>query len=44
MEMVWKWDKNLWGGWEERPRNRIEYIRFDYDEYYQEEDYDKNDK
>lgn len=29
------------GGWENRPRNRTEYIHFYYDEYFKKEDYDK---
>lgn len=29
------------GGWENQPKNRIEYMHFYYDEYYKKEDYDK---
>lgn len=29
------------GGWENQPKNRTEYIRFYYDEYFKKEDYNK---
>lgn len=29
------------GGWGKKPRNRTECIRFEYDQYFKKEDYDK---